>query len=63
MDDVKKTYREVETGAKEGWRKSDGDESVADKVGNAGDEIRKDLGNAGDAVRRKIDEPGDHRTR
>ena len=26
----------------------DGDEDLGDKVGNAGDEIRKDLGNAGD---------------
>ena len=40
MDDVKKTYREGEQEAKETWRKSDGDESLADKVGNAGDELR-----------------------
>jgi hypothetical protein len=46
--DVKKTYREGEQAAKEGWRKSDGDESLSDKVGNVGDEARKDLGNAGD---------------
>lgn len=39
MDDVKKTYREGEQAAKETWRKSDGDESLADKVGNAGDEM------------------------
>jgi len=48
MDDVKKVYRETEQNAKETWRKSDGDEDLADKVGNAGDEIRKDLGNTGD---------------
>ena len=48
MDDVKKGYRETEETAKETWRKSDGDESLADKVGNAGDDIRKELGNAGD---------------
>jgi len=51
MDDVKKTYREGEQEAKEAWRKSDGDESLSDKVGNAGDEMRKDLGNTGDDVR------------
>jgi hypothetical protein len=50
MDDVKKTYREGEETAKENWRKSDGDESLADKVGNAGDDIRKELGNAGDDI-------------
>lgn len=40
MDDVKKGYRDAEGDAKEAWRKSDGEESVADKVGNAGDELR-----------------------
>ncbi len=50
MDDVKKAYREVEQGAKETWRKIDGDEDAKDKVGNAGDQIRKDLGNAGDEM-------------
>ena len=49
MDDVKKTYREGEQNTKEAWRKADG-ESVADTVGNAGDEIRKQAGNAGDSV-------------
>ena len=44
MDDVKKTYREGEQEAKETWRKSDGDESLADKVGNAGDDLRRDMG-------------------
>ncbi len=48
MDDVKRTYREGEQKTKEAWRKSDGDEDLADKAGNVGDEIRKDLGNAGD---------------
>ena len=33
MDDVKKGYRETEETAKETWRKADGDESLADKVG------------------------------
>jgi hypothetical protein len=49
MDDVKKTYREGEQKTKEAWRDADG-HSLADDVGNVGDEIRKDLGNAGDDV-------------
>ena len=49
MDDVKKGYREGEESAKEAWRNRDG-EDLADKVGNAGDEVRKDLGNLGDDV-------------
>ena len=43
MDDVKKTYREGEQNTKEAWRKADGDESLADKVGNAGDDMRRDI--------------------
>ena len=41
MDDVKKTYREGEQETKEAWRKADGDESLADKIGNAGDDMRR----------------------
>lgn len=44
MDDVKKTYREGEQTAKEAWRQADGDESLADKVGNAGDDLRREMG-------------------
>ena len=50
MDDVNRTYREGEEKTKEAWRKADGEEDLADKLGNAGDEIRKDLGNAGDEL-------------
>jgi hypothetical protein len=32
----------VSANDKEAWRRSDGDESLADKVGNAGDEIRRE---------------------
>ena len=35
MDDVKRTYREGEQDTKEAWRKADGDDSLADAVGNA----------------------------
>lgn len=51
MDDMKATYREGKQAAKETWRKADGDESIEDKLGNAGDELRKQAGNAGDELR------------
>jgi hypothetical protein len=50
MNDVKKAARELETDARQAWRKRDG-EDVGDRMANAGDEIRKDLGNAGDDIR------------
>lgn len=56
---MKKTYREGEETAKENWRKADGDEDLADKVGNLGDDVRKNLGNAGDDVRREADKASD----
>lgn len=56
MDDVKKGYRETEETAKETWRKADGEEDLADKVGNLGDDIRKGLGNAGDEVDQTVDQ-------
>lgn len=59
MDDIKKGSREVENKAKEVGRKADGDESLADKVGNLGDDIRKGLGNAGDDIRSGLDDAGD----
>jgi hypothetical protein len=56
MDQLKKGYREAEETAKETWRKADGEEDLADKVGNLGDDIRKNLGNAGDDVRDAVDD-------
>ena len=50
MDEVKRTYRDVETNVKKAARGIDGTDSK-DYVGNAGDEIGKDLGNLGDEVR------------
>jgi hypothetical protein len=50
MDDLKHTYREGEDTAKETWRKADGKEDLSDKIGNLGDDIRKDLGDAGDKM-------------
>jgi hypothetical protein len=48
MDELKKGGRDVEQGGKQTWRKADGEEDLGDKVGNAGDEVRKHLGNLGD---------------
>ena len=55
MDDVKRGYREAENKTKETLRKGDGDESLSDKVANAGDDIRQGLGNAGDEAREALD--------
>lgn len=55
MDDLKKDYREGEEKAKETWRKADGEEDLADKVGNLGDDIREGLGNAGDDLQNEAD--------
>jgi hypothetical protein len=51
MDEVKRTYRDVETGVKKTVRGVDGTD-LRDRVANAGDEVRKDLGNLGDDARR-----------
>jgi hypothetical protein len=55
MDDVKREYREGEEKAKETCRKADGEEDLADKAGNLGDDIRQGLGNAGDEVDQEMD--------
>ena len=59
MDDLRKAGRETEETAKETWRKADGEEDLADKVGNLGDDIRKELGNAGDNVRKELGNAGE----
>jgi hypothetical protein len=56
MDEVKRTYRDVETNVKKGVRGIDGTD-FKDQVGNAGDEARKDLGNLGDDLRKAGREP------
>ena len=55
MDDAKRAYREAENETKEQMRRSDGDESLADKAGNLGDDIRAGLGNAGDEIDESVD--------
>jgi uncharacterized phage infection (PIP) family protein YhgE len=59
MDDLKSGYRETEETAKETWRKADGEEDLADKVGNLGDDIRKELGNLGDDAENAADNAAD----
>ena len=58
MNEIKKGYRETEETAKETWRKADGEEDLADKVGNLGDDVRKELGNLGDKVSDAVDDAG-----
>jgi len=60
MDDLKQGYREGENKTKEALRKADGEESLGDKVGNLGDDIRQGLGNAGDEIREGVDNVGDN---
>lgn len=59
MDDLKRGSREVEDKAKEAWRKSDGDEDLGDKLGNLGDDIRREAGNLGDDAGNLGDDLGD----
>ena len=55
MDDVKRTARDAENEAKEQARRADGDESLADKAANLGDDVRTGLGNAGDKIDEEVD--------
>jgi hypothetical protein len=59
MDDIKKVFREGEAGTKKGIRNADGHEDLSDKLGNAGDQARKELGNAGDDMRHNNDRSTD----
>ena len=62
-DDLKKVFREGETSTKGAVRSADGEESLSDKLGNAGDDLRKELGNAGDDVRHNTDRVDDSNRR
>jgi hypothetical protein len=53
---MKSGYREVKDDAKKAWREADGEEDLGDKVGNLGDDIRRNVGNAGDKVDNEVDE-------
>lgn len=54
MDDLKKTFREANQGARETTRDIDGHDT-SDDVGNIGDAARKNLGNLGDDVKKGAD--------
>ena len=58
MSDFNKTVRDTEADAKEAWRKADGDESIGDKLANAGDRARNAVADAGDELHEKTDELG-----
>lgn len=58
MDEVKHASREVATDAKKTVRDVDGTD-LKDRLGNAGDEARKDLGNLGDDIRKASHEAED----
>ena len=58
MSDINKTVRDTEANAKEAWRKADGDESLGDKLANAGDRARNAVADAGDEIHQKTDELG-----
>ena len=59
MDDVKHEVRETEKHTKQAWRDADGNDSLTDKIGNAGDEVREQAGDAGDAVNRGLGDTTD----
>ena len=54
--DAKETMRNVDNKAKETWRKADGEESLSDKVANAGDEMRRGAEDAREANERDLDD-------
>jgi hypothetical protein len=58
MGDVKRAARDLEADVKETWRKADGEESLGDKLANAGDRVRHGIENAGDELHEKVDQTG-----
>lgn len=58
MSDIKRDARDLQDDAKETWRKADGDESVGDKLANAGDRIRHGVENVGDELHETVDDAG-----
>ena len=55
VDDLKAGYRDTKDKAKETWREADGKEDLGDKVGNLGDDVRRNVGNAGDKLDEEMD--------
>ena len=56
MNDVKRTIRDTEANAKEALRRADGEESLEDKIANAGDRLSNAIKNAGDELEESVDE-------
>lgn len=56
MADIKKSIRDTEADVKESWRRADGEESLDDKVANAGDRARNAAKDVGDTAHEKTDE-------
>jgi hypothetical protein len=56
MSDLKKTARDTGADLKEAWRKADGEESLGDKIANAGDRLENAARNAGDELHEEVDE-------
>jgi len=56
MSDIKKDARDFKDDVKETWRKADGDESVGDKLANAGDRLKSGVENLGDEVHETTDD-------
>jgi hypothetical protein len=56
MSEINRTIRDTEADVKETWRKADGDESLGDKVANAGDRLENAAKDAGDAIHEEADE-------
>jgi hypothetical protein len=57
MDEAKRASRNIATSAKKTAHDLDGT-SPSNRIGNAGDEVRKDLGNLGDEVRKAAGDSG-----
>lgn len=56
MSDLGKTVRDTGVDAKEALRKADGDESLEDKLRNAGDRVGNAVKDAGDELHEEVDE-------
>jgi hypothetical protein len=56
VDDLKAGYRKTKDDVKETLRKADGEEDLGDKVGNLGDDIRREAGDAGDKLDEELNE-------
>jgi hypothetical protein len=56
MSDIKREARDFKDDVKETWRKADGDESIGDKIANAGDRVKSGAENLGDELHETADE-------